>query len=129
MYFWKLRKLRNYQGPSYLIKFSLIGLRHLKWTNQHIQSSLNKFYKVTSYYDLYMFKIKVNILSLQDYKLLHQEFLGLNPLDSKRANMCGMRWQLLVHSYLHAILEVSYHHTTNVKKNLKISYCGLNFEN
>jgi hypothetical protein len=33
--------------------------------------------------------------------------------------MCGMRWQLLVHSYLHATLEVSCYHTTNVKENLK----------
>jgi hypothetical protein len=37
-------------------------------------------------------------------------------LCTKRAYMYGMGWQLLIHLWLHATLEVSYHNTTSVKK-------------
>ena len=43
--------------------------------------------------------------------------------------MHGMKWQLLIHSSLHAILEVFQYYTTNVKKNLKIAHGVFNFEN
>jgi hypothetical protein len=43
--------------------------------------------------------------------------------------MHGMKWQLLIHSCLHAILEVFQYYTTNVKENLKIAHGAFNFEN
>jgi hypothetical protein len=43
--------------------------------------------------------------------------------------MCDKRWQLLILSQLHATLEISYHYTTKIKQNLKITHCVFNFEN
>jgi hypothetical protein len=65
-------------------------------------------------------------------KYKYQKLLRPSPWGLFDHNEGLYAWDevaLLAYSLLHITLEVSYHHTTNIKENLKIAHFVLNFEN